>query len=434
MNMIFLKILNMSITASWIVLTVMVLRLLMKRAPRWITIVMWGFVGIRLICPFSFESVFSLIPSAETVQQTGFSGLPFEIKTGFGQVDGVVNHYLSSSYYEGVSVSAGHFEHMITILSILWMTGMAVMLLYTLISCLQMSKKLSEAIPIEKDFTQPAGKYRKGTSAPVLLCDHVDTPFIFGVTHPRIYLPSSLRERDMEYVIAHEKAHLKRRDHWWKPLGFLLLTIHWFNPLLWAAYLLFSRDMEFACDERVIKTMDKEQKKRYSDALIHCSVPKSALAACPLAFGEVSVKNRIQSVLHYKKPAFWIILVSIAACILLAVCFLTNPGRDDFDISIRIPAGSEETFVYSHEEISPTRSQIIITAGENLGDTEVILEPVEVQQENAYDEATYLTPGFPVKLNAEKGAWFKIGVNVQNPTDEDMIVYVNVKHVEVRIE
>lgn len=236
----------------------------------------------------------------------------------------------------------------------------------------------------------------------------------------------------MEHVVAHEQAHIRRKDHWWKPLGFLLLTIHWFNPLMWLAYVLLCRDIELACDEKVIKELGNEQRADYTQALVACSVNRRMIAACPLAFGEVGVKERVKSVMNYKKPAFWIIILAVIACVVVVVCFLTNPKQDSYTLRIVVPAGSQEEFVYSDEEVSTIKNSIKIWSGDGLGDTEVLLSPVNETTETGYT-ATYLTHGMPVEFDAEKDTWFKIGVNMQNSTDEDIIVYVEVENVEVRI-
>ena len=418
MEAVFIKILNMSITASWIVLAFIVARLLLKKAPKWINVLMWGLVGIRLVCPFSLESVFSLIPSAETVPNGILYTDTPTIHSGVAVFNSVVNPIILESLAPTVGASVNPMQVITFIASIIWIMGIAVMLIYTAVSYLRIHKKVREAIPYQEN---------------IWLCDHVHTPFILGVIRPRIFLPSAMSEQDMKYVIAHEKAHLKRHDHWWKPLGFILLTIYWFHPILWIAYILLCRDIELACDEKVIRDMGTENKRLYSDALINCSVPRRMITACPLAFGEVGVKERVKTVMNYKKPAFWVVIVAVIACVVVAVCFLTNPKRDSFLIKIVVPAGIQEQFVYSDVEISPIKSQIIISSGDKLGYTEVMLKPVEVKQDNAYDEPTYLTPGMPLKWKVEKGAWFKIGVNVQNPTNEDITVYINVENVEVRI-
>ncbi len=313
MEAIFLKLLNMSITASWLVLAVIVLRLLLKKAPKAIIVVMWALVGIRLICPFSFESILSLIPSAETIPTNIIYSDSPAIQSGIPALNEVVNPIISDSLAPAVGNSVNPIWVITFVASVIWVAGMAMMLLYTVISYLRIHRKVCEATPSKEN---------------IWLCDHIFTPFIFGVICPRIYLPSAMCEQDMEYVIAHEKAHLKRRDHLWKPLGFLLLTIYWFNPILWVAYVLLCRDIELACDEKVIIEMGALSKKPYSDALINCSVPRKMISACPLAFGEDMVKGRIKSVLNYERPAFWVIAIAVIACVAVAIGFLTDPETE----------------------------------------------------------------------------------------------------------
>lgn len=327
MEALFLKILNMSITAGWIFLAVIAVRLLLKKAPKWIAVLMWGLAGIRLVCPLSLESIFSLIPSAETVPGNILYTDTPEIHSGVAAVNSVVNPILSESLAPTVGASVNPMQVIVGIASVVWLVGIGAMLLYTAVSYLAIHKKVKEAVPFREN---------------IWLCDHVDTPFILGVLHPRIYLPSAMGEGDMEYVIAHEKAHLKRRDHWWKPLGFLLLTVYWFQPILWIAYILLCRDIELACDEKVIRDMGTEHKKPYSDALVHCSVRRRVIAACPLAFGEVGVKERVKSVLHYRKPAFWILAAAVIACVAVAVCFLTNPKSSSRAPDPTNPEGSNQ--------------------------------------------------------------------------------------------
>ena len=310
METLFLKLFNMSTTASWLVLAVVILRLLLKKAPKAVAVFLWALVGIRLICPFSFESVLSVIPSTEPIPQAVLTGPDFNIDTGLSPVDSRVNDYLNDRYFEGVTVPAGNGMTVMGVISVIWLVGIAVMLIYTLISYLKIHRKVREAVPYNEN---------------IWICDRIAAPFILGVFRPRIYLPSSIDKQDAEFVIAHERAHLKRRDHLIKPLGFLLLTVYWFNPVMWIAYILLCRDIELACDEKVIKTMGIEIKKPYSEALINCSLPRRSVAACPLAFGEVGVKSRIKSVLNYKKPAFWVIAAALALCVILPVFFLTNP-------------------------------------------------------------------------------------------------------------
>ncbi len=311
MEMIFLRMINMSIAASWLVLAIIVIRPLLKRAPKAIFVLMWALVGVRLICPFSFESVISLIPSAETVPENIFYSTAPTIQSGIPIINSIVNPIISEKLASETGASVIPMQMIVFIASIVWAAGIITMLLYMLISFYRIHCKVREAVPYQDN---------------ILLCDHVDTPFIFGVICPCIYLPSDMKEQDIAFVLAHEKAHLKRRDHWWKTLGFLLLAVYWFNPFLWIAYILLCKDIELACDEKVINEMGADSKKSYSEALINCSVSCRMLSACPLAFGEIGVKERVQSVLHYKKPAFWVMIVSIIAIIVLAAVFLTNPA------------------------------------------------------------------------------------------------------------
>lgn len=310
MDAFFIKLLNMSLTASWLVLAVIFLRFLLKKAPKWIMGVLWGFVAIRLICPFSFESIFSLIPSAEAIPQNIVSSENPAISSGLTLINEAVNPIISGSLSPNIGSGINPMQIIASAASAIWIIGVIAMLIYTLASYIRISRKIREAAPLKEN---------------IWICDRISTPFILGIIRPRIYLPSAMNEADTEYVISHEKAHLKRKDHIWKPLGFLLLSVYWFNPILWAAYILLCRDIELACDEKVIRQMGTEIKKPYSEALVNCSVPRKMIAACPLAFGETGVKERVKGVLSYKKPAFWIILVAIAACIVTAVCLLTNP-------------------------------------------------------------------------------------------------------------
>ena len=417
MNELFLKIINMSISASWLVLAVLILRFVLKKAPKWINVLLWGIVAIRLICPFSFESPLSLIPSAETIPlNIGMDSTP-TINSGISAINNAVNPIISQSNTPMAGASVNLLQITIGIYEYIWIFGMIALALYTAISYWRLHRKVDTAVRYKDNIFQS---------------ENVSFPFVLGIIKPRIYLPFKMNGQYLEYVVAHEQAHICRKDHWWKPLGFLLLMIHWFNPLMWLAYVLLCRDIELACDEKVIKELGNEQRGDYTQALVACSVNRRMLAACPLAFGEVSVKERVKSVMNYKKPAFWVIIISVIVCVGIAVCFLTNPKQDSYTLRIVVPAGSQEKFVYTDEEVSTIRNSIKIWSGDGLGDTEVILSPVNKTTETRYT-ATYLTHGMPVEFDAEKDTWFKIGVNMQNPTNEDIIVYVEVENVEVRI-
>ena len=314
MAAVFLKLLNLSISASWLVLAVLVLRLVSKRSPKWMNVLLWGIVALRLVLPFSVESALSLIPSAETVSPAAVQFDPAPtITSGVSVIDNAVNPSLSEHFAAVPTASVNPLYVWAYLAGWVWLIGLGAMLLYALVSYLRLRRRVSVSLPIQDH---------------IYLCDAISSPFILGVVKPHIYLPSGLDEVQRQNVLAHEQAHLARRDHWWKPLGFALLAVYWFNPVLWLAYTLLCRDIELACDERVIRTMDESAVKTYSTVLLACSMLRKAVITCPLAFGEVGVKERVRNALHYKKPAFWVVAASVAVCVVVAVCFLTNPPTD----------------------------------------------------------------------------------------------------------
>ena len=314
MAAVFLKLLNLSISASWLVLAVLVLRLVSKRSPKWVNVLLWGIVALRLVLPFSIESALSLIPSAETVSPAVVQFAPAPtITSGVSVIDNAVNPSLSEHFSAVPTASVNPLYVWTEIAGWVWLIGLGAMLLYALVSYLRLRRRVSVSLPIQDH---------------IYLCDAISSPFILGVVKPHIYLPSGLDEVQRQNVLAHEQAHLARRDHWWKPLGFALLAVYWFNPVLWLAYTLLCRDIELACDERVIRTMDESAVKTYSTVLLACSIPRKAVITCPLAFGEVGVKERVKNALHYKKPAFWVVAASVTVCVVVAVCFLTDPPTD----------------------------------------------------------------------------------------------------------
>lgn len=313
MEKVFVEVLNMGLTATWVVFAVLAVRALCHKAPRSLTVGLWALVGLRLVCPFLAESILSLIPSAEIVSPDILLAEQPKIHTGVWVLNSTVNPYLSEHLTPTLGDSANPMQIVAFIATIVWIVGMAVMFAYSLGSYLWLRHK-----------TKVSLSYRDA----IYFCDSVATPFVFGVLKPRIYIPSGMDESRLESVIAHETAHLKRKDHWWKTIAFFLLSVYWFHPLLWVSYFLFSKDMERACDERVVRELEPEARKNYAEALVACSLQKRMMLTCPLAFGEVGVKNRVKSVLNYKKPAVWIVAVTVVAGIAIAVCFLTNPVSD----------------------------------------------------------------------------------------------------------
>lgn len=332
MSGLFLKILNMSISASWLILAVLIARLALKKAPKWIRVLLWGIVAVRLICPFSIESPISLIP-----ESAGHGEFVSEWADDYiGEVSIIHDH---SKYYDAAvavgrePVYDGNGYYVVTrydqlgepptientvlpVLTAIWVIGVVLLFFYTIASYLRLRQRVSTAILLQGKIYQS---------------ENVNSPFVLGVIRPKIYLPFDMDEQDIEHVIAHEQAHIHRKDHWWKPLGFLLLTIYWFHPLIWLSYVLLCRDIELACDEKVIKRLSNELRADYMQALVSCSVNRRIIAACPLAFGEVSVKERVKAVMNYRKPSFWIVVLAVMICAAVAGCFLTNPVKANSD-------------------------------------------------------------------------------------------------------
>ena len=311
MTNLFLTLFNKSLLACFLILAVMLLRLAFRKAPKALFPILWAFVGLRLVLPFLPESRLSLIPSPEVLsyETVRYSAHP-TVHTGIHAVNSAVNPTLGKVFETPVGGSVSPLYVLASILGVIWLAGVFGMLFYALFRYFHLKNRLKTAVLFRDNL------YRS---------ESVTSPFVLGFIKPRIYLPFTLAETDLDVVVAHEKAHIARGDVFWKPLGYLFLCVYWFNPLVWLAYILFCRDLEFACDERVIGQLAERERAAYSEALLAASVKKSRIAACPLAFGEGNVKERIKRVLSYKKPAFWVILIAVLACAALAVCFLTDP-------------------------------------------------------------------------------------------------------------
>ncbi len=319
MTMLFLKLLNMSLAAGVLALAVMLFRAAFRKAPKWLTVALWGLVALRLLVPVSIQSPTSLLPAAAPVKVHPVQRIvtpdtqELQVQTGIDAIDKPLNRLLDVPATVPVEESASKSAPSLPqILTVVWASGAGLMLLYALGSTLRLRRKISASLKLEKD---------------VDLADGIGSPFILGVVRPRIYLPSDLSEAQREPVLRHERAHLRRHDHWWKPLGFALLAVYWFNPVLWVAYVLLCRDIELACDEKVIRGLDRAQRAEYMQALLDCRHPRAVISACPVAFGEVGVKTRVKQVLSYNKPAFWVIVIALLASAVLAICFLTDPKK-----------------------------------------------------------------------------------------------------------
>lgn len=362
MEKLFLTILNNALVASWIILAVSFLKFVLRKMPKWIHCLLWGLVAIRLAIPFSIESVFSLVPSAKPIPaDIEYAKVP-QINSGIGVVNAVINPVLENNFAAQEIASVNPMQIVMFVLSRVWIAGVIILLAYAVCSFLFLQRRVRKAETLEKGIFKSRA---------------IDSPFILGVFRPRIYLPKAMDEEAYPCVIAHEKAHIKRGDHVWKPLGFLILTVYWFNPLCWFAYICLCRDIEYACDEMVTKDKDKEWKAKYCQALLDCSAQRYFVSACPVAFGEVSVKDRVKSVINYKKPAFWIIIISLIACILVGVLFMTNPKGDDQTVNSDTANILEEIEVVDE------------TVQEEIGDTQLnrdLPETKYVNPENDNDE------------------------------------------------
>ncbi len=411
----FSNVLNASISASWLILIVIALRFLMKKAPKWVNVALWGIVALRLLMPFSIESAFSLIPSAQTV-----SDQLMQAETMAGQQSAYLDIVTNPAYGGSVSVeletTISAFQWELVDLTFLWVAGIAVMALYTAVTYWRLWKKVATAVILQEN---------------IFCSEYVSSPFVLGILKPRIYLPYAMEVEDMEHVIAHEHAHIRRKDHWWKPLGFLLLTIHWFNPLMWAAYLLLCRDIELACDEKVISELDSIQRADYSQALVSCSVSRRSIAACPLAFGEVGVKERVRSIMNYRRPTFWIIVTALIVCVAVAVCFLTDPKEISTPEPIMDALSSEEVewaqvtlWENATEHISLNEAQIqeLIRILNNLDESDFVHSKVP---EHNLSLMIYCGPSKEILLHWDGDyTWFTFHSEMLKGIDADYC-YVN---------
>ena len=399
MSELFLKIVNMSISASWVVIAVLTLRFCLKKAPKWVNVLLWGIVAVRMVFPFSIESVLSLIPSAETISPTVMMEQTPSVQTGVPALNHVINPVISGSFTPAPGASANPLQIWIPVLAGIWLFGIAALFLYSAVSYWRLRRKVCEAVILRGNIYQS---------------EKVCTPFVLGIIRPKIYLPYHMDSREMDHVIAHEQTHIRRKDHWWKPLGFLLLTIHWFNPLMWLSYILLCRDIELACDEKVIREMGNEQRADYTQALVACSVDRRLITACPLAFGEIGVKERVKSVMNYKKPAFWIVLASVIVCAVIAVCFLTNPIGFQFDVSANTIVSANHFDMRNADDpvaIEMTPAQI--------GELNSRLAGVKNCKRS--DKYAGLTPGYQISAQMQDGSYIRIsGYSLSDNTMVDI--------------
>lgn len=313
----FLSVCNLAASAGWVILAVMLVRLLLtlpglRRIPRRFVCLLWAVVGLRLLLPFSPESAWSLLPHAEPITETFLYDPSPTVHTGVPALNTVINEAVMPSLTPNPGDSVNPLQVISDVGAWIWAIGAGLMVLYLVISYLYLYRRLRFATKMEGEDN-------------VYECEAVHSPFVLGLIRPKIYLPYHMDEETRAHVIAHERAHLTRGDHFIKPFAFLLLSVYWFQPLLWAAYILLCRDIEGACDERAAKDMTVGERKAYAAALVRCSVKTRQITACPLAFGETGVKHRVMAILDYRRPTLWVLIAAAVMCVVFTVCFGTNP-------------------------------------------------------------------------------------------------------------
>ena len=347
MDAAFSKLVSLSLLANWLIVAVIFLRTLLRKAPRRIVCMLWAIVALRLVFPFSVESPVSMVPQTTSVIQE-------TVNTNLIHPEPVPSGAAQAQIPENQGSITDSRQPQVSAFPIVWCIGLCCMLCYFQFSYIRMRHLVMEAIP------ERAG---------IWICDAVTTPFILGFIRPRIYLPSGLCGPAKAHVIAHERSHLSRKDHWWKPLAYVLLSVYWFDPFVWIAYFLVCRDIEFACDEMVISHFGLAEKKAYSAALLDCSGGKRLVLACPVAFGETAVAQRVRNILNYKKHRFWIILISVVAILVTSIGFLTVPKKKaapDFQESKALQDAPSTTIPTAPTQ--PTTAPATPTEEANLND------------------------------------------------------------------
>lgn len=391
---------DMSIQASWIIAATVVLRFVFRNRSKKFRLALWAVVAFRLICPLSFEAPYSLGLQQQAV--TGAAGLSqlkeYTVTTG------------SSPQSAGISV--------MYVVSAIWLAGVIAFGIYALIQYIRMKQRLCTAVILQEG---------------IMVSDQIRTPFVMGLIHPYIYLPCGLDENDRQYVIDHERMHIRYLDPAVKLLGWFLTCIHWFNPVVWIGYRLFVQDIELVCDERVIEHYTSDQRADYSMAMVHSSIFATGMhLICPLGFGETGVKERIHSIMNYRKPSFWATVVCIAVCVVAAACFLSHPRRTSFSMKITVPAGSELEYYYASSQIAPENSSLKVVCEQGQGEFSVVLWECE-NRDGEWIE-TYMEPGLSGTVDVKKGVWYDFGIRAMNTTEEDVVYTLLVKPVELRIE
>lgn len=345
MEQLFLQVLNMSLTASYVIVFVMIVRLCLKKSPKIFSYGLWSVVFFRLVCPFSFESLYSLLPQrAEVIPSDIMYAQTPQINSGIASVDQVINSILPPAT---PTASVNPIQIWITIGAIVWVIGILVLFLYSLVTVRRLHRHLQSVEELSNGIYEVQG---------------LQTPFVFGLIKPSIYLPTGLSIHERSYILTHEKTHIRRFDHIIKPIAFIVLCIHWFNPLVWISFLLMSEDMELSCDERVIKELGSNIKKDYATSLLALSTGRRIIGGCPLAFGENDTRSRIKNILNYKKLTFWGALILVIAVGIIGIGLISNPKSEDIDNLMTLVMNQEQIKVHQMEH-----SGFTYLSGQELG-------------------------------------------------------------------
>lgn len=316
---IFIKLLNMSYQGGIVICFILLARYIlhMIKAPKKYAYYLWLIAFVRLICPFSFESVLSILPrETEPVKQAIVYEQVPEIHTSSSTINQAVNNVLPKA---NPVASINPMQIIMAIAQVIWLVGIGIFLIYSLLSFIRLKKRLIGSINLSAISNERSG------SDTIYISDHIATPFVLGFFKPRIYLPSIISEKEISYILMHEQAHVKRKDHIIKLVVFGITIIHWFNPLVWIAYALMNQDMEMSCDEYVMKSYKEDIRKEYATSLLNLSVGRRLILGVPLAFGEGNVKGRIKNVARYKKPLISVAICTVICCIILGFALLTSP-------------------------------------------------------------------------------------------------------------
>lgn len=315
MKELFVFLLNKSLTTSYLILAVLVLRLLFRKLPKAPQCLLWAVVAVRLVLPISPESALSLLPRQAPVSavQAAYSAAAVRPQSVAQPQQGAVP--MLTPVQTEASVSALPPEgQLLSVLTVVWLAGVTLMLLCSLVSYLKLKKRLQISLRVKDN---------------IYLCDDISDPFVLGVWKPRIYLPSTMDYKQYPYILAHERAHLRRKDAWWKLLGYGILCVYWFHPLVWVSYWLFCRDLEMACDEQAVRGMDAQSISNYADALLRCASSHHRLGACPVAFGENGIKTRIRNLFRKKTTKIWILVLSVLLAGVLCWCCFASPKQSE---------------------------------------------------------------------------------------------------------